>query len=919
RVLQAVSLDGVPTAYTTESIKGTAFAFLPAPAGAHAVVATYTAGPSTPTPTHTPTVTTTPASPTNTSTPTETTVPPTATTPPGSSVTHTTLGDFDQPCAVLANSYISDIDGGSIRLAGVLADDFSGPALNGALWTAGTWSSESYTPAFENGAIVLNGPNGAWVRSQALYARGRTLEGVVELSAGPWQHFGFGGDGFADGNYLMFSTFNTADRLFARTARNGSETRTDIGALSQFSGLHRYRIEWIAVNGTQDEVRYYIDGALLATHTVNAEPDLYVYLSHNSQGSYPALRASHLSLAPAFVGSGTYTSCTLDAGAGQTWQTLAWDVVLPAGASLTAQVRTSPDGSAWSSWTSIVSGGSIPTAERYAQYQLQLATSDDQVSPQVNSVTLTIGTGGSPTPTPTNTATPTPTTTGTNTSTPTATTTSTVTATPTPTHTATATATATATSTATNTPTATATQAAGNTGWINPGAQAAQSGGDGNGFQTSPTNAFTDNATFASDINSGANTNTNCANSGKDRHAFYSYSISLPPGVTVTGIEVRLDARADSTSGSPRMCVALSWNNGSSWTTAKTTGTLATTERSDVLGSSTDTWGRAWSANELTSATLRVRVTNIASSTARDFYLDWIPVRIHYTGGSPTNTPTPSNTPTATNTATNTPIPPTATSTLTPTPSNTPAATATPSQTPTATNTATNTSIPPTATSTPTSTATQVSSPTPTPTPTRTPSVTPTYTPTSGGSTFPGAGVLDTFNRANGAIGSNWGGSTGGYAIANNQLDVNSGNDIYWSAASFGATQEVFVTFNAIDANSSEIDLVLKAQSSSSWTAGIVEIWYDPANQRAQVWTFTSSQGWQQRGTDIPVSLGVGDQFGARAAADGTVTVYRNGQAIATRSITAWPYYANAGYIGLWFIGSSNTVLDNFGGGTVNP
>jgi hypothetical protein len=39
------------------------------------------------------------------------------------------------------------------------------------------------------------------------------------------------------------------------------------------------------------------------------------------------------------------------------------------------------------------------------------------------------------------------------------------------------------------------------------------------------------------------------------------------------------------------------------------------------------------------------------------------------------------------------------------------------------------------------------------------------------------------------------------------------------------------------------------------------------------------------------------DQLGARALANGTVEVYRNGTLITTRSITSWPYYANGGYI----------------------
>jgi hypothetical protein len=107
--------------------------------------------------------------------------------------------------------------------------------------------------------------------------------------------------------------------------------------------------------------------------------------------------------------------------------------------------------------------------------------------------------------------------------------------------------------------------------------------------------------------------------------------------------------------------VELSWNNGTSWTAMKTGPNLTTTERSDTFGSASDTWGRTWSTNELTNANLRVRIVSVSSSTSRDFFLDWLPVRVWYSGGGGvTNTPvTPSSTPV-------TPGP-----TFTPTPTNT--------------------------------------------------------------------------------------------------------------------------------------------------------------------------------------------------------------------------------------------------------
>jgi hypothetical protein len=168
-----------------------------------------------------------------------------------------------------------------------------------------------------------------------------------------------------------------------------------------------------------------------------------------------------------------------------------------------------------------------------------------------------------------------------------------------------------------------------------PSANARDSGGDRNGFESNPSNAHADDAANASDINSGSGTGTSCTSGGKDRHRFSNYGFSIPTDVSITGIEVRLDARADSTSGSPKMCVQLSWNGGTTWTTAKATARLGTSMTTFTLGSAGDTWGRAWSTANLADANFRVRVINVSSSTSRDFFLDWIAVRPHYATSAP--------------------------------------------------------------------------------------------------------------------------------------------------------------------------------------------------------------------------------------------------------------------------------------------
>ena len=172
-----------------------------------------------------------------------------------------------------------------------------------------------------------------------------------------------------------------------------------------------------------------------------------------------------------------------------------------------------------------------------------------------------------------------------------------------------------------------------NTGFANCTANAAvtTNSGDNNGFQLNPGNACADDAAFAEDTNSGTASSAVCSSTARDRHLFFNYGFSIPVGATINGIEVRLDAWADSTAGTPQICVELSWNGGTTWTAAKTTAALTATQATYMLGSASDTWGRTWSAAELSNANFRVRLTMVASSTARAFRLDWAPVRVTYT------------------------------------------------------------------------------------------------------------------------------------------------------------------------------------------------------------------------------------------------------------------------------------------------
>jgi hypothetical protein len=157
-----------------------------------------------------------------------------------------------------------------------------------------------------------------------------------------------------------------------------------------------------------------------------------------------------------------------------------------------------------------------------------------------------------------------------------------------------------------------------------------RSAGDNNGYATSPSSAYANDGLFAVDTNSGTSTSTSCTSTRKDKHDYFNYGLTVPNGAEIRGIEVQLDARADSTSGSPRICVQVSGDGGATWSAPQATTVLTTRAQTYTLGGAVDRWGSAWSPEELADANFRVRLTNVASSTSRDFSLDWIGVRVTY-------------------------------------------------------------------------------------------------------------------------------------------------------------------------------------------------------------------------------------------------------------------------------------------------
>lgn len=198
--------------------------------------------------------------------------------------------------------------------------------------------------------------------------------------------------------------------------------------------------------------------------------------------------------------------------------------------------------------------------------------------------------------------------------------------------------------------------AATNTGFRVCGSNSAvtSSSGDNNGYQTTPSNACNGTSgpdgQFAVDSGTGVpNRNSQtCTHSDFDRHTFGSFGFVpgsvIPQGASIAGIEVQVYVGASQNGGSPdltntvnpKVCVELSWNGGTNWTAAQSQAISKSQSPAVALktfGSSTDQWGRVWSAEQLADSNFLIRITNLSENSGQDggtFWLDWIGVKVYY-------------------------------------------------------------------------------------------------------------------------------------------------------------------------------------------------------------------------------------------------------------------------------------------------
>lgn len=161
---------------------------------------------------------------------------------------------------------------------------------------------------------------------------------------------------------------------------------------------------------------------------------------------------------------------------------------------------------------------------------------------------------------------------------------------------------------------------------------AADTGGDGDGYESVPTNACVTDGSIATDANTGTNTSLVCTDAGKDRHRFWDFTLGVPATVSaVGGIQVRTDVGLNNNSGTSQICAQLSWDAGTTWTAARSVAVANVGVTTYTLGATNDTWGRSWLGSEFSNATFRVRLIDTSDRTSKDFRLDGLAVQVTYT------------------------------------------------------------------------------------------------------------------------------------------------------------------------------------------------------------------------------------------------------------------------------------------------
>lgn len=186
-----------------------------------------------------------------------------------------------------------------------------------------------------------------------------------------------------------------------------------------------------------------------------------------------------------------------------------------------------------------------------------------------------------------------------------------------------------------------------------------------------------------------------------------------------------------------------------------------------------------------------------------------------------------------------------------------------------------------------------------------------------------GTALLDDFNRANaGTLGANWTADPwnfglASFAVASNAASSGSGfHSNWWSAASFGADQEIFFTLNSVTLAGGFVRLM--ARLAGPGTSGVdgYEVTLDGTT--AAIQTIVNAADGSQLNGNILCSLTAGHKY-ALTCIGSTLEFWRDSGSGWVRMHNATDStYTAGGSIGIYAQNVTSFIIDDFGGGEIS-
>ncbi len=135
-------------------------------------------------------------------------------------------------------------------------------------------------------------------------------------------------------------------------------------------------------------------------------------------------------------------------------------------------------------------------------------------------------------------------------------------------------------------------------------------------------------------INTSDNSRATTPKTTFDPATLNNYAFGIPSGATIDGIEVQCEFN----SGGGRTATiqfTLSWDNGTTYTSAKSDTVTGASDETRTYGGATDTWGRSWTSSEFADGTFLAKMEGMLSAGGGGgCAVDWMAIKVYYTVGN---------------------------------------------------------------------------------------------------------------------------------------------------------------------------------------------------------------------------------------------------------------------------------------------